>query len=239
MRIVSRVADGEEDAAQMHAEGTGVEACVHEESGHGMGGDRLAVDGGDEYALMDVGAQTLLAAGAEEVGQAGGDLSALRLFSGQKDEQVGIAAAKPCDELAVAENDLGVGGAGEQAGGGFRIFFCDGQVGPAEDGAVGVGGIGGGELEELRFFGSGRGAQLAEQIDGGGEGELGCAEAGDKVAAADAAAFFKSLEHVVDDAEAARNVFSGDGFADEDAVAVEELEGEGVTGLGGRWGQGR
>ena len=93
MRLVLR--HGQRNAAQMHAQRAGMKAGIHQEARHGMRRDRLAVDGGDEYALMDVGAQTLLAAGAEEVGQAGGDLSALRLFSGQKDEQVGIAAAKP------------------------------------------------------------------------------------------------------------------------------------------------
>ena len=40
------------DAAQVHAERAGIEAGIHEEAGHGMRGDRLAVDGGDEHALM-------------------------------------------------------------------------------------------------------------------------------------------------------------------------------------------
>jgi hypothetical protein len=74
---------------------------------------------------------------------------------------------------------------------------------------------------------------LAEEVDGGGKRELRCAKACDKIATANAAAFFKSLEHIVDGRESAGNIFSGDGFAGEDAVAVEELEGEGVAGLGG------
>jgi hypothetical protein len=93
-------------------------------------------------------------------------------------------------------------------------------------------------LHELGLLGWRAGAELAEEIDGGGQGELGGAEAGDEIAATDAAGFFKSFEDVVDSAEAAGNVFGGDGFAGEDAVAVEELEREGVAdfGGGGSWG---
>ena len=76
------------------------------------------------------------------------------------------------------------------------------------------------------------GAQLAEQIDGGGQRKLRGAETGDKVAAANAAAFFQSLEHVVNRAEAAGNIFRGDGFAQQHAVAIEQLQGERVTGFG-------
>ncbi len=57
----------------------------------------------------------LLAARAEEMREARGDLRALGLFGGKKDEKVGIVAAQPGDELAVAQNDFGVGGAGEDA----------------------------------------------------------------------------------------------------------------------------
>ena len=99
----------------MHAERAGVEAGIHEEAGHGVRGDGLAVDGGDEHALMAAVAHLLLAAGAEKMGEARGGLRALRLFGRKKDENVGIAAAEPGDQLAVAENDFGVGGAGEDA----------------------------------------------------------------------------------------------------------------------------
>ena len=60
-------------------------------------------------------------------------------------------------------------------------------------------------------------------------------KAGDEVTAADAAGFFQGLEHAVDGAEAAGEVFRGDGFAEENAVAVEELQGKGVAGFGLRW----
>ena len=65
------------------------------------------------------------------------------------------------------------------------------------------------------------------------------AEAGDEVAAANAAALFEGLEHVVDGAESAGNIFGGDGFASENAVAVEKLQREGVAGFGGGWAQRR
>ena len=58
-------------------------------------------------------------------------------------------------------------------------------------------------------------------------------QSGDEVAAADAPAFFEGFEDGVDGGEAAGDVFCGGGFAEEDAIAVEELEGEGVGGLGG------
>jgi hypothetical protein len=38
------------NAAEVHAEGAGVEAGGVEEAGHGVRGDGLAVDGGDESA---------------------------------------------------------------------------------------------------------------------------------------------------------------------------------------------
>ena len=54
------------NAAQMQAKGAGMEAGVHEEAGHGVRGDGLAVDGGDENSLMAAGAHAFLTAGAEE-----------------------------------------------------------------------------------------------------------------------------------------------------------------------------
>ena len=90
-------------------------------------------------------------------------------------------------------------------------------------------------MHELRLLGWWLGSQLAEEIDGGGKSKLRCAESGNKIAAANATAFFEGLEHVIDCAEAAGNVFGRDGFAREDAVAAEELKGEGVGGFGGGW----
>ena len=89
-----------------------MEACVHKEVRHGMRGDGLAVDGGDEYTLMRAVAHALLTAGTEEVREAGGGLRALGLLCGKKDEDVGITTAKPGDELAVAENHFRISGAG-------------------------------------------------------------------------------------------------------------------------------
>jgi hypothetical protein len=60
---------------------------------------------------------------------------------------------------------------------------------------------------------------LAQQINGGRKRELRCAKAGNKIATANPAAFFQSLENVVDRAESAEDVFRGDGFAQQDAVA--------------------
>lgn len=103
------------DAAQVHAERTRVKTGVHEEAGHGMRGDGLAVDGGDEHAMMTGGMHALLAPLAEEVREACGSLRALGLVGRKKDEDVGVVAAEPGDETAVAKNDFSIGGASEHA----------------------------------------------------------------------------------------------------------------------------
>src|ERR1017187_10158738 len=120
-----------QDTAQVHSQRAGMEACIHEETGHGMRGDGLAVDGGDEHALMAAAGHALLAARAQKMGQRRGYLRALRLFGGQKDQQIGIAAAEPRYELPVAENYFGISSPGEQARCGFRVFIGNGKIGPA------------------------------------------------------------------------------------------------------------
>jgi len=227
------VGDGQWKAAEVHAERAGVEAGIHEETGQEMRADGLAVDGGDEHTEVTAAGHAVLSTFAEEVGETCGDLGALGLVGRQEDEQVRIVAAKPSDELAVAEDDFSVGGAGEDSGRGFRVVVHGGKVGPAQDGTVGVGGIGGCELDKFGLLDGRFGAQLAEQIDGGGKSELRGTEAGDEVAAPDAPGFFEGFEDVVDSAEAAGNVFCGDGFASEDAVAAEELKCEGMRSFGG------
>ena len=91
-------------------------------------------------------------------------------------------------------------------------------------------------MDEFRFLFGGRDAQLAEQVDGGGKSELGCTEAGDEVAATDASAFFEGFEDVVDGGEATGKIFGVRGFAEDYAVAGEELLGDGVGPLGLRGG---
>jgi hypothetical protein len=88
-------------------------------------------------------------------------------------------------------------------------------------------------LHELRFFGRWRSPQLTKKINGSGKRKLRSAEAGDEVSAADAAALFESLEHIVDGAESTGDVFRGDGLAEENAVTIEQVQSEGVAGLGG------
>src|ERR1035437_5159454 len=66
MRLVRRLPHRKKNAAQVHAERTSLEACIHKEMGHGMSGDRLAVDGGDEHSLVSRGPHALLTTGAEK-----------------------------------------------------------------------------------------------------------------------------------------------------------------------------
>jgi hypothetical protein len=136
--------------------------------------------------------------------------------------------------LSVTKNDLSVCRAGEYTRRTFRILFGNGKVGPAKDGTVGIGRIGGGELHEFRLLGAWFVAQLAKQIDGRGQSELRGTEAGDKVTAANAAALLNRFQHRVDGAESAGYVLGCDGLAGEDAVTVEQLHGQGMTCFCGR-----
>ena len=68
---------------------------------------------------------------------------------------------------------------------------------------------------------------MSQQIDCGGQRKLRGSETGDKITAADAAALFQRLQHIVNSAESARNVLCSDSFAGEHAVAIEQLQRQG------------
>ena len=74
-----------------------------------------------------------------------------------------------------------------------------------------------------------------EAVDRAGHGELGGAQAGDEVAAAHLAPLLQRLQHRVHAGEAALGALAQRRLAGEHAVALEQLEGPGVGGLGGRW----
>ena len=145
----------------------------------GWTGDRQAVDGADQVACGVVAGLVAFEAGeallGQKLGQAVGDVAAIGFVGGEEDEQVGVAATEPGDEAPGAEDDLGVGGAGEGAGSGFRVGCFGGELGPLEDGAVRVGGIGGGEQDELWLgvVGLERVAHGTKQVDGWREGRTG------------------------------------------------------------------
>ncbi len=210
-----------------------MKARIHEEARHEVRGDRLAVDGGDEHALVAaVRAFASWPARAQEMRQPRGRLRALRFLGGQKDQHVWIAAPQPRHQLAVAQNHFSIGRARQNARRRLRVFFGHRQIGPAQDRTIGVGRIGRGQLHELRLLQRWLGAQLAQQIHGCRQRELRCAQAGDKVSAADAAALFESLQHVVDCAESARHIFRRNRFAQQHAVAIEQLQRQCVAALG-------
>ena len=133
-------------------------------------------------------------------------------------------AAQPGDEIAVAQDHAGPDAAVENGG-----VVRSGGVGfrPAEDAAPGIRGIGRGEQEHFGLCGR-VGAEGAKQFDGGGLSELRAAESGDEIAAADAALGFERFEDFVDGRESAGKIFLGDGFAGDDAVAMEKLLRDGV-----------
>ena len=62
-----------------------------------------------------LGAHPFLPARAKEMRQARGRLRPLRLFGRQKDQQIGIAAPEPRNQLAVAQNHFRIGGARQHA----------------------------------------------------------------------------------------------------------------------------
>jgi hypothetical protein len=155
------------------------------------------------------------------------------VFGGQEDLEGRVIASQVRDAITVAEDD-GSSDAAAEGGGVFRSGGVG--FGPAQDAAPGIGGIGGGEEEHFGSFGW-VGAERAEQLDSGGLGELRSAESGDEIAAADAALGFESLEDFVDGRESAGKILLGDGFAGDDAVAVEQLLGDGVRPSGLRRGR--
>src|SRR6478672_8096084 len=87
-------------------------------------------------------------------------------------EEAATAALDEHDRLAVAQQQVGAGGA---TGATTAL-----ELRPGQRGAVGVGRVGGGE-DEVRAVAFG---QRAQALDRAGEGELGAAEALDEVAAA-------------------------------------------------------
>ena len=73
-------------------------------------------------------------------------------------------------------------------------------------------------------------ASGAEGVDGFGEGVLFAAEAGEEAAATDFAAGFETAEDVEEVAPTGGVGLAGEEVAEEDAVAGEELAGEGFEG---------
>ena len=72
--------------------------------------DRLAVDGGDEHALVAAGAHALLSARRQrKCASPAATCERSGSSAGKKDQQVGIVAPQPGDQLAVAQNHFGIG----------------------------------------------------------------------------------------------------------------------------------
>ena len=114
---------------------------------------------------------------------------------------------------AVAVEDLLAGDGGDAVAG--------------DDDSGEVHGVGGGDGDD---GGAVAGAGGAEGFDGLGEGVLFAAEAGDEAAAANLAAGFETAEDVEEIAPFGGVGFAGEEVAEEDAVAGEELAGEGFEG---------
>ncbi len=215
-----------------------MEAGVEERACDRVFSHGKAVDGCDEQAgagVVVIGGLGALDGLDEELGEGAHGVGAGGLLVGEQDLQVGVAAAEVGRECAVDENDAGTYGAGE--GGGVAVGIgSGGGVGPAQERAVGVGGVGGGEDDRLAALFEAAvvftGAKGAEEIDRGGLGELGRAEVGCEVAAADAAGFFEGFEDVVDGTEASGEVFRVSGLAEDDAVAGKKLLRDGVRPVG-------
>ena len=73
---------------------------------------------------------------------------------------------------------------------------------------------------------------LAQTVDGSGQGELGRAEAADEVPAPDLAALLEHLQDPVHGRVPADHALGEHGLTGDHAVALDELDGRGVSGLG-------
>lgn len=114
----------------MEALSSGLEARFEQSLGHPVFSDSGAVEGGDEHAALDLGSRD------EELGQMFGGVRAGGLFFGEEDLQVWVGSTEVGGEGSVDEEDAGAYAAGEGC-----ALLCGG---PAEERAVGVGGVGGG-----------------------------------------------------------------------------------------------
>ena len=161
----------------------------------------------------------------EEDGESLGDVGALRFFFGEEDLDVRVSAAQIGDEGTVREDDARAYAAGERR---RCVSAAAGQRRRAPYGFAGSVAASwrspGGQGRRL----PGHLAQRAQEVDGRGHGELRGSEVSGEVAAADFAALFHRLQHVVDGGEAAGQVFRVRGLAEDDAVAIEELLRDGV-----------
>src|SRR6476646_6975134 len=109
------VCDREWNASQMHAERAGMKTGIHEKTRHEMRRYGLAVDGGNQHSLMTAAAHPLLSTRTHKMSQSTRRLRPLRLVGRQKDENIGIVATKPRDQLAVAQNHFSLVSARENA----------------------------------------------------------------------------------------------------------------------------
>jgi hypothetical protein len=111
------------------------------------------------------------------------------------------------------------------------------QLGPSEERAVWVCRVGCGDRHDLGLVWLG--CEGAQHLDRCRLAELHRADAGDEVPAPDAAAILERAEHLRDRREAARQIFRRGDLARDDAVAREELLGDGRAPFGRRRESGR
>ena len=148
-----------------------------------------------------------------------------RLVFGQEREELPCAAADVGGERAVDDDD-------ERAGRARRAspaVVTGRAFGPAQDRAVGIGGIGGRQHDDFRFVR--RVLERSQEVERGRQRELRRADAAREVATAYPAGVLERLQDVVDRAEAAGDAFGRRDLAGQDAVAGEELLRERGRGL--------
>ena len=157
--------------------------------------------------------------------------SATRSESRQR-EQAAPAALDVQRGLIGDEHDVGAGDA-RRARVARRARLGRLALGPGQRGAVGLGGVGGGDDERaLACAGAGRGGPAgAQALDGAGERELGAAHALDEVAAAADAERLELGEGVVEQGEAAADALGEHLLAGDDPVALEQQLGERTAAL--------
>lgn len=128
-------------------------------------------------------------------------------------DQTLAAAFHEHERSTVVDNDEGAS----------RTRWTDMALRPRQRRTEGLTRVGGGEHDGHTVVGG-----AAQSVHSASEGELGCAEASDEIAAPDLALVLESSEHRINAGEAAKVPFTKCGLSCQHAVALQELHRSGV-----------
>src|SRR5581483_6699923 len=194
-----------------------LETCIKQEARERMLGYRNTIHAADEHRRAAAALRIVRALNisGEEIRKRAGNLRTRRFIFRQQHLEVWIAPAKIGGQGPVNQYNACSGSPSE-----YRTLLR--RCRPAQQRTIRVRGIGRGEHHHLMLLLYGR-AQRTQQIDSRRKRKLCRTEVGREVAAPNAPALLKSLQHVIDRAEAAGQIFSVCGFAKHYAISCEQL----------------